>query len=296
MNGIKFAAEEATLSLWRRRQSNILSLLTITVAMLVLGGFLLVNVNIQRWLGQWTTAAELSVYLTDNATAEERAGLERLLKGNSLVADTEFVSSEEALRRFARLFPELAKTAKSLGERPLPASIEVQLQSDGATDAAVAQLAERVRAAPGVSDVRFDRRWLERIVGFVDAGRLAGIALAAVLVLAAALTVASVIRLALHARHQEVEIMHLVGAPLGFIRGPFVFEGVLQGGLGALAALALLYAGFLFASVRLGEWFAGIAGPDTGIHFLPWTAMLGLVGGGMLVGCIGGLVASRAAR
>jgi cell division transport system permease protein len=295
VNGLKFAAEEATLSLWRRRRSNILSLLTVTVAMLVLGGFLLVNVNVQRWIGQWSAAAELSVYLDDPITGDQRAELERMLAAESLVSGTEFVSSDEALRRFGRLFPELASAARSLGERPLPASIEVQLRRDAATDDGVAALAERVRTAPGVSDVRFDRRWLDRILKFVDAGRWAGVALAAVLVVAAALTVASVIRLALHARQQEVEIMHLVGAPLGFIRGPFVVEGVLQGGLGALGALAVLYAGFVVARMRVPDWFSGIAGLEAGFQFLPWTAVLGLVAGGMLVGCIGGLVASRSA-
>ena len=62
--------------------------------------------------------------------------------------------------------------------------------------------------------------------------------------LAAAVTVASVVRLGLQARHDEIEIMQLVGSPISFIRGPFIAEGVLQGGLGALIALAVLWAGF----------------------------------------------------
>ena len=68
--------------------------------------------------------------------------------------------------------------------------------------------------------------------------RAAGLALATLMALAAAVTVAAVVRLGLHARREEIEIMELVGAPLTFIRGPFVAEGLLQGGIGA--ALALL--------------------------------------------------------
>jgi cell division transport system permease protein len=296
MSALRFSAEEAAVSLWRRRQSNVLSLLTISVAMFVLGGFLLVNVNVQDWIARWTSAAELSVYLADTISAEDRAAIERVLSSSRIVTGHEYVGHAEALRRFRALFPDLAEAAGQLGERPLPASYEVRLQPDAATDTAVATLSDRLRNTRGVTDVRYDRHWIARLVSFAEAGRIAGIALAAVLVLAAALTVASVIRLALHARQHEVEIMHLVGAPLAFIRGPFVVEGVLQGGLGAVVALAVLYGSFVATRARVGVWLAGVAGPGSGLTFLPWTAVLGLLAGGMVVGCIGGLVATRSAR
>ena len=57
-----------------------------------------------------------------------------------------------------------------------------------------------------------------------------GLLIVTLLAIAAALTVANVVRLAAHARRDEIEIMQLVGAPLAYVRGPFVAEGVLQGG------------------------------------------------------------------
>ena len=77
-----------------------------------------------------------------------------------------------------------------------------------------------------------------------------GLVMGAVLTIAAALTVASVVRLALHARRDEIEIMQLVGAPAAYIRGPFVMEGVIQGGVGALVALVALAAGVFLAARR----------------------------------------------
>ena len=296
MTALRFAAEEASLSLWRRRRSSLLSLLTITIAMFVLGGFLVVNTNVQRWVAQWTSAAELSVYVADTVSTEERAAIERLLSESPLVAGREFVSHAEAVRRFRVLFPDLADAAGQLGERPLPASYEVRLRPEQASDAAVGRLSAALRAQRGVADVRYDRQWIARLVSFAESGRAAGALLAAVLIAAAALTVASVIRLALHARQQEVEIMQLVGAPLAFIRGPFIVEGVLQGGLGALVALALLFGVHLVARARVGDWLAGLSGPEPALAFLPWTAALALLAGGMLVGCVGGLIAARSAR
>lgn len=295
MSVVRYSAEEATLSLWRRRRASLLSLLTIAVALFVLGGFLLVNANVQRWIARWTDAAELSVYVDDAATAEDRAAIEAVLAESALVESREFVSHEEARRRFRRLFPDLAEAADQLGDRPLPASYEVKLKLPQPSDEAAAALVAKLGDTAGVADVRYDRRWIDRLVAFVGAVRAAGVVLAAVLVFAAALTVASVIRLALHARQQEVEIMHLVGAPLGFIRGPFVMEGVIQGGLGALLALASLLALYASAGPAVGRWLSGMAGPDPAVTFLPWTSAAGLLVGGMLVGCVGGLIASRSA-
>jgi hypothetical protein len=92
-------------------------------------------------------------------------------------------------------------------------------------------LSTRVRAMPGVADVRYDRQWLNRLLAAVVVIRGVGVALAAILTFAAALTVANVVRLGLYTRRDELEIMQLVGAPQAYIRGPFLMEGLLQGGL-----------------------------------------------------------------
>jgi cell division transport system permease protein len=144
---------------------------------------------------------------------------------------------------------------------------------------------------PGVADVRYDRQWLSRLLSAVTVIRGIGFALGAVLTVAAALTVANVVRLALHARRDEIDIMQLVGAPQVYIRGPFVMEGVLQGGLGALAALTALAAAFLAAKARYLSLLAGDLNLSA-VSFLPLELSLLLLLGGMMVGCLGGLVAA----
>ena len=99
------------------------------------------------------------------------------------------------------------------------------------------RLARDVAGKPGVGDVRYDRRWLARLVGVVTTARLAGALVAGILMLGAAFTVAAVVRLSLYARRDELEIMQLVGAPFSYIRGPFIVEGLLLGGIGAAVAL-----------------------------------------------------------
>jgi cell division transport system permease protein len=294
VRALRYAFDEAVSSLWRGRQSGLLSMATIAIALFVLGAFLLVTANLERLSDEWSRAAEMSVYLTDEVTPAERGAVEKLLQpGNgAIVASVEYVSKEAALARFKQTFADLAAAADTLDSNPLPASYEIRLNAGSATREAVDRLAGLLRETPGVADVRYDREWLDRLRAMVAVlGRL-GLALGAILTIAAALTVANVVRLALHARRDEIEIMQLVGAPQSFIRGPFVMEGVLQGGIGGALALAALAAAFLALRGRYLLPLARAANLQS-VGFLPLELCLLLVVGGMLVGCLGGLVAAR---
>jgi cell division transport system permease protein len=116
-----------------------------------------------------------------------------------------------------------------------------------------------------------------------------------VLVVAAVLTVATVVRLALHARRDEVEIMQLMGAPLGLLRGPLVVEGLIQGGLGAALAMGALFVVFEAGLRQFGPDLSAMVDSSL-VGFLPATFAAALVAGGMAVGGLGGLLAARHVR
>ena len=291
MRALRYAIEEAALSLWRGKQAGLLSTATIALALFVLGGFLVVTANLQRLGAEWSNAAELSVYLKDEVTPEERQAVEAALAPGDLVASRDFVSKADALSRFKQTFGELAAAMDTAGDNPLPASIEVRLRPGPGTSAAVDDLGTRLRAMPGVADVRYDRQWLNRVLNAIAIIRGVGLVLGIILTVAAALTVANVVRLALHARRDELDIMQLVGAPQAFIRGPFVMEGVLQGGVGAILALVALGAAFLALRGRYLTPLASAMNMNS-ISFLPVELCFLLVIGGMAVGCLGGLVAA----
>ena len=295
MRALKYAFDEALISLWRGRRAAVLSLATIVVAMFVLGGFLLLMVNVQRLVRQWSLAAEFSVYLRDDSTADQQAAIQTALSRSPAATAVDYVSKGEAALRFARDFPDLAGSVDLATHNPLPASIEVRVRPGAQSGGQLRQLADRIRPMPGVADVRYDRRWIERLLSAVELVRGLGLLLAGVLVAGAALTVASVVRLALHARRDEIHIMQLVGAPRMFVRGPFILEGILQGGAGALAAVAFLWALFVAGQARFhgGLVVTSVLEPMT---FLPIQFCALLVAGGMAVGCLGGLVAARSAR
>ena len=291
MRALRYAFEEAFTSLWRGKQAGLLSTLTIALALFVLGGFLVVTANLERLGTEWSNAAELSVYLKDDITAAERRAVETVLAPSDLVAAHESVSKADALARFKQTFGDLSAAVDGVGGNPLPASLEVRLRPGPGVSAAVDSLGARLRTMAGVADVRYDRQWLTRVLSAINIIRGVGLVLGSVLAIAAALTVANVVRLALYARREELDIMNLVGAPQAFVRGPFVMEGVLQGGIGAVVALLALGAAFL--ALR-GRYLLPLAAALnlSSIQFLPVGLCVVVVVGGMLVGCLGGLFAA----
>ncbi len=296
MRALRYFFSEAALSLSRGWRPAAFSILTIAAGLFVLTFFLLVNANLQRLVGRWTDAAELAVYLRDDATPVQTAAIGDLLQASGLADSVQRLTKDDARREFAKAFPDLAGTASGLSSNPFPASFEVRLNAAAqSAPAALDNLVTALNGMAGVADVRYDRRWLARLSAVVRVVRSVGLAVVVLLALASALTVASVVRLAAASRSDEIEIMQLVGAPVAYIRGPFIAEGLLQGGLGALLAVGFLLA--LFATVRAR---AGAALSETvglaGVSFVPVELLILVVLGGMALGSIGGFIVARSVR
>jgi len=291
MRALSYSFSEAVASLWRGRRNGMLSTATIGVALFVLGGFLIVTSNLEQLAAEWGQTAEMSVYLSDGIEDTDRATLEKMLEGAPPVTTFEYVSKDDALARFQSTFADLAGAVDTLEGNPLPASYEVRLAAGAGGPGDLDALVEGLRTAPGVDDVRYDRQWLDRLLMAVTLLRAVGLGLGAILTVGASLTIANVVRLALFARRDEIEIMRLVGAPHAYVRGPFIAEGALQGGVGAIVALSGLAAVFLLAR---GPYLVPLADAVnlSGIRFLPLSLSLLLLGGGIAVGCLGGFVAA----
>jgi len=292
---LQYFFSEAATSLWRRRRGALLAIFTIASGLFILGLFLLVTTNGGRLVQRWTDAAELSIFLRDDVTSEQLGTIEETVDRSGLSVRREYISKDEARRRFRRDYRDLAVAADTLEVNPFPASVEVRLQAEGSSGDGMDALVAKLTTTPGVADVRFDRRWLQRLMGVLALARGAGLFLVAVLAVAAALTVANVVRLATYARRDEIEIMQLVGAPAAYVRGPFIAEGVIQGGAGAVLGLLSLWMVFAVMNARYGRMASESLGLDS-LSFLPVGLTISILAGGMALGCLGGLVASRSVR
>jgi cell division transport system permease protein len=290
-----YGFQEALASLIRGGRGALMSMGTIAIAFLALGGFLLLTSNLQQAAQLWMDSAEVSVFLKDDISDTARSAIDAQLQQDGTAVRVDYLTKAEAIDRFRADFPELADVAVTLGTNPFPASFEVRLRPGSGVADDAARLSTSVAGMDGVADVQFDRRWLERVLSLIAGLRVAGLAVTIVLLLGAAFTVTAVVRLSLHARRDELDIMQLVGAPISFIRGPFVIEGLMLGGIGALLAILGLAAAFTVVQGWVGADWAGLLG-GAAVHFLSWRDMVLLTGAGLAVGSLAGLVASRAAR
>ena len=296
MRAFQYFFNEAAESLWRSRRAALLSMLTIAAGLFVLGFFLMVNANLQRVIGGWTEAAELAVYLRDDIRADQVTALNDALTKSGLAASIQYVSKDDARRDFSRDFPDLSQAAAALDRNPFPASFAVRLNAR-AQDAtpAIDTMIAALTGIGGVADVRYDRTWIARLNATVRTIRGVGIVIIVLLAVASAMTVGNVVRLAAMARRDEIAIMQLVGAPFAYIRGPFIVEGLLQGGMGAILAVVALLATFAAIRARYGTFMADAVGL-TGFAFVPTQLLLLLVVGGMALGCLGGFAVARGVR
>lgn len=293
LRALAYFFEEAFTSLRRSRLINALSIGTIGVSLFVLGAFLTVAGNLGTVVERWTHKVQVVFYLEDGLEPRVLESLVNRLQDDPVVESVEAVSREQALERFRALFHDLRSLPDDLGENPFPASVEATLRPGRQTPEEVRRLVAALEKAPGVTEVQYDLLWIQRLSTAVRLVRGVGLFLGGILVLAGVFTISNVLRLTVYARQDELDIMRLVGATPAYVKGPFVVEGMLQGGLGGALAVLLLWLTFrvmaqdaLAASDLLGR----------AVVFLPAELCLALITGGIVVGLAGSLLSLGRAR
>ncbi len=241
---MRLVIRETLLSFRRAPVLSALSVTTIAFALFVVGLFGLVALNIRIALEDVEERVEIVAYLMRGTPVEVVTVALGDIEAFPGVESATYVSEDDNLARARLDLTEFQEVYDDLAENPLPASIEVRM-SEGYRDAGtVAQVAEWLGSFRFAEDVRFGREWVEKI------DRLQGIAAVVGLVIGAAFAVASVIiigttvRMTVLHRSREIAIMRLVGATNGFIRRPFLLDGIVKGVLGGITAIGLNYAAY----------------------------------------------------
>ncbi|MBF0127710.1 MAG: ABC transporter permease [Magnetococcales bacterium] len=269
---------------WRPFSEKSLSHWTTTVvialALTIYGTFYLLLVNANAALSKWENDNSITVFMQRNADRNMLLGVGKMVKSRAGVTELLFISPKEALTRLKGMMGEEAALLDELEENPLPYSLEFKLM--GQNRAQAAALAKEIGGLPGVETVSYDHQWADRLGSLVRVIRYIGNVLSLMLLAAVALIVSNTIKLTIIARRDEVEIMRFLGADDAFIKTPFIYEGVLQGLLGACGALlltGLLYLGAHEVILDLGRSF----GTNLQLEFLPVSqlALLVIIGGAL---------------
>jgi cell division transport system permease protein len=224
---------------------SITAITTTFICIVVLGVGLLASSHVEGVIGSVREDVSVEAYFPPDTTDEEIGEITNTVEGWPEVASVNYISEEEALATFKETFADRPELYENLDPGVLPASLQIQLENP--TEAEV--VAQRLEEDQGFSDenLSYPQQTIDRLNSLTSA-MIWGLYGATILFLISSiLLISNAIRLSIFARRKEIEVMKLVGASDSFVRTPFVFEGMVQGLIGAgLAALTVVWLNFLF--------------------------------------------------
>jgi cell division transport system permease protein len=271
-----------------------IAVVTITISLVLVGAFALLVGNMQGLLDRFGEDLRITAYLEEGLEPQAQRELASRVATVEGVEAVQLVTKAEALERF-RSRRGGAALLEGLEGNPLPSSLDITLLSEFRTPEGLAILQSSLDGLPGVEEVAHGQEWIEGYARIASLVRTSGYVLGGVLALATLLIVANTIRLGVYAREDELDILDLVGASRTFVRVPFLLEGTLQGALGGVAALVLLWASFHLIVPQLQYGLSFLLG-DTMPRFFEAGEMVRLLIGGAGLGLMGSAAALLGGR
>lgn len=225
------------------------AVMTVTLTLILTA--VILNLALNDTLKDVTQKIDIAIFFEENVSQQDIDTLDNELKSMPNVASTAYVSKSEALARYREQNRDNLELLEAVtdAENPLPRSLEVRVRDLDDISAIVA-ITETENYRDLIQDTNFEedrRKTIERIGSFKAFLTRAGIFASSVFAVIAILIIFNTIRIAIFSRREELEIMRLIGATNGFIRGPFIFEAMLDGLIAAVITLILAY-GLIFGA------------------------------------------------
>lgn len=230
LSRIAFVLKEGCLQLLRARGPSMAIIVIIAATLIQLSLFLGISRVLDRALVSAREKFEMAVFLSPAADVSDRKRLQELLTGDPRVASVRVVTKEEAIEEFKK-DPEIARMLQALGDNPLTDSFSVMLKKE-ATDN-LDDLVEKLRQEPRIEEVSYGKNQWEAVSNLSRVVRWVGLFLGGFVFLTALFIVSNTLTIALWARREDFLLLSRMGAPAWMRWGPYLWEGILQGFLGA---------------------------------------------------------------
>ena len=269
---------------------NAVTIITIALSILIVSSLVLFFVNANEYVNSWKKGIRIIAYLKPDIVEPNLVDIKSKIQRLYGVAEVEFISKEEAMKRLREQMKQQSSLFDGLKENPLPDAFEIRLTGQSSNSEKIENLAAQLESLPEIDEVEYGQRWIGRFVKVFDLFRLTGYAMSGIFFIAAVFIVANTIRLVIYSRREEIEIMRLVGATDRFIKAPFYIEGIIQGALGGIIGLAALFATFIYISTSVEH---GLSSDLLHIRFLSLRLFITIILCSMLVGWLGCFISLR---
>lgn len=267
----------------------LMSFATVTITMaclIIMGSFGLLVVNINALISDMENENEVVAFIDESLTEEEARAIEPLIEAVPNVSDAEFMSRAEAMANFQEDYDE--ELFDSLDETAFRHRYIIHLTDISLME----QTKPLIEAVDGVADVNAHLEYAQSFITVRNIVSLISLALIIILIIVSFFIMSNTIKLATFTRREEIAIMRMVGASNGFIRCPFIVEGLVLGILGGLLAFIIEWGLYSLLLSRV----SGVA--STLITLVPfadvmWPLLIAFLGVGVVVGVSGGSSAIR---
>ncbi|MBU4539736.1 MAG: permease-like cell division protein FtsX [Firmicutes bacterium] len=275
-------------SIERNNLMSVASVLSVIAALIILGIFLILTINVQEVTKDVESKLELKIFLQSDFTDTQGKTIQQALEKSSLIESVTFESAEEALEKFTVSLEDYAPLLSGYNSEnnPMPASFVVRVTDPEDMDE-VQNLAMSFRGN-GVEYVRYGQEYVEALVSFNKFTNTLSIVVLAVLSMISIFIIYNTIKLTVFARRREIGIMKYVGATNSYIRAPFILEGTMLGLMGAIVAFLIIRITYYYILGLVGGNLflpvdATLASPDTVMgqllfFFLIYGGFIGAVG------------------
>ncbi len=267
----------------------LMSFATVTITMaclIIMGSFGLLVVNINALISDLEDENEVVAFIDESLTEEEARAVEPLIEAVPNVSGADFMSRAEAMENFQEVYDE--DLFDSLDETVFRHRYIIHLTDISLME----QTKPLIEAVDGVADVNAHIEYADAFISVRNVVSLISLALIIILIIVSFFIMSNTIKLATFTRREEIAIMRMVGASNGFIRCPFIIEGLVLGVLGGLLAFIIEWGLYSLLLSRV----SGVA--STLITLVPfsgvmWPLLLFFLGVGVIVGVSGGSSAIR---
>lgn len=232
----------------RAKLSMFAAIMTIAISLLLLSSFTILLLNANAVVTSLRDKVEMEAFLTDSLTAAELDVVRARILSLEGVGDVTYISKDEAAGIFQEQFGE--DIYRVLDFNPLPPSFKIFLKDGYKTAEGAESVYAGVTALRGVEDVIYRKGLLELLDKRVTTALGFALGIGLFITVSSIFLVANTIRLAIYAKRKIIQTMKLIGATRGFIRTPFILEGLAQGMIGGLIACAVVFSLFHY----VGQW------------------------------------------
>ena len=240
MRRLEYIATTAAQGFWRNPVMSLASTFTVGLMLLLFAFFLATDRGLQAAVGVLESKVELALFLEDDARVSDVLALRARIEADPAVAKVDYVTKEQAMARLVDIAarrPDIQIVDTS--SNPLQNSLEIKLAHAQDAPRVTATLREEIGKGV-VNDVVDNPQVVDKLLTITRVLSIGGLAVLAMMLIVALFVIVNTIRIAVHARRDEIEIMKLVGATDWFVRWPFILEGMLVGALGAMAATVVV--------------------------------------------------------